>query len=231
MKQRKASLPRHLIAALAIASAVGSFAPDADACGGDWWPEVQVDHRIRGIDSAEKDLKSGKYQAAAGKVLRMIPHIRNYKKASKDPIVNRALRVLAVATARSEGKLNLKREIPRQLHATWLGKEAKAQQASLSWSVNALEALSTKKKDDPVLQGELGEAMVKVAGTRAKGQKLLEKLADKDLLTSPQAYAVLAKLRANKGDNSGEQAALKRCRAMAKDASICRETLSSTATS
>jgi hypothetical protein len=50
---------------------------------------------------------------------------------------------------------------------------------------------------------------------------LLTRLADKDLLTTPEAYAALAKLKGEAGDQDGRLAALQRCRAMAKDAKLC----------
>ncbi|MFP6683219.1 MAG: hypothetical protein VB934_00830, partial [Polyangiaceae bacterium] len=54
-----------------------------------------------------------------------------------------------------------------------------------------------------------------------EGRELLHKLAEKDLLTTPEAYAILAKLRGEAGDADGRTAALQRCRAMAKDAKLC----------
>ncbi len=222
MNPRKPTVVRHLVAALTIAAALGSFSDNARACGGGWWPEVNIDYRIQGIARAEKALDAGDNRAAAGAVLRMIPHIRNYKTTTSDSIINRALRVLAVATARSGGELHIKRQIPAQLHDTWLGNNSETRQANLMWSVNTLQAAAKAQKTaDPVMQGELGEALAQLDSTRTEGRKLLEKLDHQDLLTSPQAYAVLAKLRASAGDEGGQAAALKRCRAMAKDASMC----------
>jgi len=53
-----------------------STSASALACGGDWFPEVQVDPRIHGLREAEKSLNRGDYVAAAGSVVRMMPHIK-----------------------------------------------------------------------------------------------------------------------------------------------------------
>ncbi len=221
MKLPKASLPRHLLVALAITAGVGAFAPPAEACGGGWWPEIQIDHRIQGIARAERDLAAGRYHAAAGSVIRMIPHIRAYKRTTGDGIVNRALRVLAVATARTGGQLKLEKQIPRQLHS-WLGKDADERQASLAWSVQALKSVSKLKKKSPAVQSELAEAMAQLPAHSDEARTTLEKLAEKDLLSSSQGYATLAELRAKAGDNDGRLAALQRCKTMAKDNRVCR---------
>jgi hypothetical protein len=209
-----------LAATLALAGFVA--APTAHACGGGWWPEENVDYRIHGVAQAEKQLDKGNYEAAAGAVIRMIPHIKNYKGTSKDPIVRRALRVLAVATARTNGKLALKRELPFYLQGSWLGKDGAAQQTNLKWAVATLSKAAEDKKDDVVLEGDLALAMARTEGQKAEGIKRLEALAQKDLLTSPEAYAELAKVRAAKGDGDGRTAAIQRCKAMSDVADVCR---------
>jgi hypothetical protein len=221
MTVRKASIVRHLVAALAVAAVTGAAAHPAEACGGGWFPEVEIDHRITGIAMAEKQLKEGKYVAAAGSVVRMIPHVRNYKSATKDPIINRALRVLAVATVRSDGVLGFAHEVPAELHGSWIGKESGDRDANLLWAVQAMRAADRSKPNDATVQSELGEALAKVDALHGEARELLGKLAEKDLLTTPEAYAALATLRAESGDQNGKVAALERCRAMAKDARVC----------
>jgi len=216
----------HRIARTAIAASLALAglvtAPTAaHACGGGWWPEDNVDHRIQGVATAEKQLDDGHYAAAAGAIIRMIPYIKNYEGTSKDPIARRALRVLAVATARTGGKLALGRELPQFLQGSWLGADGTAQQTNLKWAVATLSKAAEDKKDDVVLEGDLALAMARTDGHEAEGRKRLEALADKDLLTSPEAYAELAKLRAAAGDGDGRTAALERCRAMADEAAIC----------
>jgi hypothetical protein len=213
---RSILVPAATVGMLALAS------PAALACGGGWWPEVTIDHRIEGVAGAERDLAEGRYQIAAGKVIRMIPHIHAYGAATKDPLVNRSMRVLAVASMRSGGDLSaLDAELPEELTTEFAGTSESAKKANLEWSVKALKALRKQKKDDATLKSELAEAMALLPETQRKAKKTLERLAQKDLLTSPEAYRALSKLRASAGDTQGAATAQERCRNMARDASIC----------
>ena len=84
----------------------------ASACGGEWVPAMmemtpQVDYRPQGVARAEKNLENGDYRAAAGAIIRMMPHIKSLKVKQSSSIVARAQRVLAVAAVRSGGQLNV----------------------------------------------------------------------------------------------------------------------------
>jgi hypothetical protein len=210
---------------LAAAFAVGvGFAgmPDAEACGGGWWPEEElIDHRVAGVAQAEKDLDAGKYDAAAGAVLRMIPHIAGYTQVNtSDPIIHRAMRVLAVATARKDGKLDVGNQIPEELQG-WVGAETGEANDNLLVAVDMMKKVGEVKKNDALVESELGEAMAKLDSHRAEGKAMLETLAEKDLLASADAFKTLAALRKADGDTTGEAAALERCKQMADNAAFC----------
>jgi hypothetical protein len=222
MKNRTRRFSRLFLALGVAAATFGAAMPNASACGGGWWPEVQIDHRVQGIARAEKALEGGKYADAAASVVRMIPHIRNYTKATKDPIINRAMRVLAVATVRSEGQLDFAKQMPDDLEGQWIAKKDGDKLANLEWAAHTMGAVNDWKKNDPAMQTELGEALAKVDARRGEATELLGKLAAKDLMASPEGYAALAQLRAAAGDDSGRVAALERCRAMAEDAALCK---------
>jgi len=190
------------------------------ACGGDWYPEVQIDPRIRGVAEAENALAKGNYVAAAGSVVRMIPHIERLRPKT-DPLLIRAERVLAVAIARENGRLALEREVPAEVLGHWLGNSKVDQDKNLAWSVGALRREVWAHKDDPGLMTDLGEALSKLEGSQDEARTVLESLAARDLIGSAQGYKALAELRQLKGDEAGQKLAMKRCESLASTSKIC----------
>lgn len=209
-----------VVGAFAVA---GASEQEAQACGGAWIPiiEEQVDHRIPGVAHAEKQLEKGQYADAAGSVVRMMPHIKNLEVKKHSKLVARALRVLAVATARSEGKLDIEDQTPDNVQDTWLGSSVEDKDANLLWAVDVLRDVNEVKKDDPLAQTQLAEALARVDGNEEEAFQILDKLAKKDLVASPEAYAVLADLKAQRGDVEGQKLALKRCAEMAPESHLC----------
>ena len=214
---RLVALSMSVVSLLTTASAL--------ACGGDWYPEVQVDPRIRGVAQAEKALAAGDYLAAAGSVVRMMPHIETLRPGG-DKLVARAERVLAVAIARADGKLAIEHEVPAEVLGHWRGKSNVDRGRNLAWSVATLRrelsaGTITVQKDDPGLQTELGEALSKLDGGQDEARTILESLAARDLVASPQGYRALAELRQQTGDEAGQRLAMKRCESMAANSKMC----------
>src|SRR5687767_12376435 len=118
--------------ALVTASFVTIVGRDVVACGGEWYPVIRVDHRIHGLALAEKALNEGRTAAAGASVVRMIPHIRSLD-GTKSALIARAERVLALAITRNAGALPSEREIPRDVQATWIGRDAAERASNLSW--------------------------------------------------------------------------------------------------
>jgi hypothetical protein len=79
------TISKRWIPMLAVPTSVVSLLTSASAsslaCGGDWYPEVQIDPRIRGLANAEKAQAKGNHVAAAGSVVRMIPQMKRSKSA------------------------------------------------------------------------------------------------------------------------------------------------------
>jgi hypothetical protein len=211
-----------VMVAVSAFAVVGSVASDAKACGGEWVPAVEIDHRPEGIARAEKALKKGEHAAAAAMIIRMMPHVKDLKAKKDGTLVARAQRVLALAVARNNGALPIGKELPDYVQGSWIGKNAKDKSANLEWSVAALRKLNDIKKDDAAVQSDLAEALAKVEKHRGEAKEILEKLAEKDLVSTPEAYATLAELRSAAGDADGQKVALKRCESMAKNANVCR---------
>jgi hypothetical protein len=216
------SFRKHTIWAMAISIGVGVsvLAQDARACGGEWYPEVAIDPRIHGVAQAEKALANGNRLAAAASVLRMMPHIKSLK-SKPGSLVARAERVLAVALSRSRGALPVAAEVPAEVLGSWRGATRDDSAANLAWSVAVLKHQSESKSDDVGLKTDLAEAMAGTPEHRAAARAILEDLAKRDLIASPEGYAALASLRSQSGDTDGQKLALKRCEAMAKSQDAC----------
>jgi hypothetical protein len=183
-------------------------------------PILEVDPRIHGVAQAEKSLAAGHYAAAAGSIIRMMPHIRSLSPASHT-LSGRAQRVLAVAIARSQGSLAVELEIPREIYGTWLGKSVTDRDQNLSFAAVALRKQVQEKKDDPALLTDLAEVLAKRDATRTEARTILEDLAKRDLVATPQGYAALAELRSVAGDVQGGKLAMQRCSSMTKDKAVC----------
>lgn len=216
------SFRKHTIWALAMGIGIGASAltQAAAACGGEWYPEVSIDHRIHGVAQAEKALSNGNRLAAAASVIRMMPHIKALK-SKPGSLVGRAERVLAVALSRSQGALPVQSEVPEEVLGAWRGAKEGEATANLAWSVDVLRRQSTSKADDVALKTDLAEALARVPEHRAEARTILEELAKRDLIASPEGYAALASLRSQAGDQDGQKLALKRCEAMAKSQDSC----------
>jgi len=71
------------------------------------------------------------------------------------------------------------------------------------------------------LKTDLAEAMARVPEQRAEARTILEELAKRDLIASPEGYAALASWRSQSGRQRRPEVAMKRCEAMAKSPDAC----------
>lgn len=211
---------RLAMAGLTAFGLIGAVSSEANACGGEWVPAVEIDHRPEGIAKAEKLLEKGDNVAAAATIIRVMPHVKQLNPA-KSNLVERAQHVLAVTTARSNGSLAITKEVPSYAQGKWVGKTEQDRTANLDWSIATLRTLSEADKDDTAMQTDLAEALAKTDSGKAEAKDILEKLAQKDLIATPEGYATLADLRSKAGDAEGQKVAQKRCESMAKSATVC----------
>lgn len=175
--------------------------------------QIVVDIQTPKIARAEKALNEGKLTLAAVGVLQVFPHIRSAP-AGLGSLTAKALRIMAIAAVRTDGALTAGEQ--------WRGVTAEEKSANIDWAITTLRALNKARAKAPSLQTDLGEALAKVDKHHAEALKILGGLADKDLITSAQGYAALARLREAAGDKEGTAAALKRCESMAKSPGVCR---------
>lgn len=204
---------------MGVCMGISALSQNAKACGGEWYPEVMVDPRIHGVAQAEKTLQAGNPLAAAASVIRMMPHIKSLK-SKPGSLVGRAERVLAVSVSRSQGALSVA-AVPSEVLGSWQGTKAGESASNLEWSVTVLKRQSESKGDDVGLKTDLAEAMARVPAHRVEARSILEDLAKRDLIASPEGYAALAALRRETGDVNGQKLALQRCEAMAKSQDAC----------
>lgn len=212
-----------IVFAFAAAATLGSVARDASACGDEWVPVMrpEIDYRTIKMPLAEKALDDGHYGAAAGYVIRMMPHVRSLAPSSAE-VVLRGMRVLAVAVARTGGALPIADEVPYEWsQGSWRGATEAERAANLEWSIATLRKIGEARKDDTTVETDLAEALSKVASHRAEARDRLEALAKRDLVATPEAYGALAALRREAGDEAGQKLALARCEAMGSARAAC----------
>lgn len=193
---------------LAFASIVA--APPANACG--MAIRREVDARAVGIAKAERALQQGQFAAAALNVTQVFPTIRAAQ-TGNDPLASRGLRVMALAVGRSDGAVTLGND--------WRGATPAQRAQNLEWAAATLRTLSTANAGDPSLQSDLGETLARLVRFHGEALKILDGLAQRDLLGSAQGYAALARLRAAAGDKAGRDTAAVRCQAMTQTPAIC----------
>ena len=200
------------------AAFVASYAQDASACGMSvrMEPTPQKPTPVQEIARAEKALEGGQNLAAAQAILGTFPRVRSAT-AGANPLETRALRVFALAVVRSDGTVDEK----KARFASANGNEW-TPTSNIDWAVQSLREIDEKRPNDPTVQADLGEALSKTSSGQGEALKILQGLAQKDLMGSPHAYAALAKLRTQNGDSAGAEAAIKRCEEMSKTPGICK---------
>lgn len=207
--------------ALALAAAaltVASFAAptSATACGMSVNLAMPRPHKevkpapnpVLEVAAAEHALEQNQPLAAANKVFSMFPGVRALE-GGRRPLETRALRVFALAVVRADGN------VPGAAGQGW------TRAANLEWAVQSLKEIDASRPNEPSLQADLGEAMSHIAHLHGQALATLDKLAQKDLMGSPQAYAALSRLRAERGDVTGAAVAMSRCQGMAATPSVC----------
>jgi predicted Zn-dependent protease len=191
---------------------------DAHACGMSvrMEPTPQRPTPVQEIARGEKALEGGQNLTAATAVLQTFPRIRTAT-AGANPLETRALRVFALAVVRSDGQVDEKKAHVASANGNdWTPK------SNLDWAVQSLREIDAKRPNDPTVQADLGEALSKTESGQAEALKILQGLAQKDLMGSPHAYAALARLRTSSGDLAGAEAAIKRCEEMSKSPGVCK---------
>ena len=199
-----AGMGRSIAASLAVVAALWVSAPSrGDACGN---AVLATEKIVAAVKDAEKMLDDG--NPAEGRRL-IVEALGDADEIEPDTALNRGLtdrarRIQALATIRLDAD----------------GARGEYRKARFAIAVGTLKMLSKADPDNVAKQTDLAEALVKTWPVEAR--KRLTSLAERDLLTTPYAYAALARLRAEGGDTRGRDEALARCKLMAKVETICK---------
>jgi TPR repeat protein len=200
------SIARLLMAVcFVVPAAIAGQSSEAVACGESI--AFEVDPNVLMLSQAEGNLNAGKPLAAALDALKVFPKIKDAKPGSS-ALLPRAQRIVAMSIVRTDGLLNAGKQ--------FTASTSDERRANLEWAVATLRRLSAAKKNNPAAQTDLGEALATLPETQSEALASLDKLARKDLVTSANGYATLAKLRKASGDDLGHDAAMKKYEALAK---------------
>lgn len=192
-----------------LPAAISAAPGQASACGGEVYREI--DSNTQNVAQAEQALGEGKQGKAAIRAVKAFPALKIIKPGTL-PLADRALRILALASVRADGGITV---------GTMTGGTATDRAANLEWSIDTLRTLTARRAGNPALQTDLGEALARVPAHQDEARKILGELADKDLLTSAEGYAALARLRSSKDEAAAREALVKRCESMTKTPKIC----------
>lgn len=156
---------------------------------------------------AEKAFAKGDYrlaiQNAVGAKSTLAKRSTTYK-TSKDAVLIRGAKIVAISTIRLGGKVTLDRRAKSS-------RSKRNASKNISWATSTLEHLAKASKSDPELQTYLAQAYALNPKTRGKALAILTKLAKKDLLVDAHGFATLAQLHKAQKNTVAQKAAQKRC--------------------
>lgn len=193
---------RHIHGLIPIVAILAALAPaPTDACEN---AILATDEAIAAVKAAEKLLNEGKPADALDKIYKTMGSADEFDEQtpSSKGLTKRAQRIKALADVRIDNR------------------KGEYRKAALSNAVVYLSQIAKDSPKDPAKLSDLGEALAKTNPPKAK--KILEDLASRDIITTPYAYAALARLRAADKDEKGRDEALAKCKQMAKVESICQ---------
>ncbi len=175
----------------------------------------QVDRKLQNVRKAEHLLATGKDKAALKVAKRTF---RKFQATTGEPgpgqaLFNRAQRTIALATIRSEGALDLGRDMR--------GKSEYERLVNVTWAVTVLEVQAAAEPDNLLLRTYFAEALSHQPGGEGRALDMLRQIADDDLMPTARGFALMASLQQRLGDVSGRDLSLQRCRELGADEDDC----------
>lgn len=175
---------------------------------------------VRQIAKAEAQLAEGKYQAVVTTLNVAFQRDGVRQAPPQFAEVHKAQALAAIAVVRSGDTVTMDGNALARLRSARAKSAKPKTKQHLVWAFKQLMDYTQTTKNAPQAVSWLAEAQV-ASGVIEPAYSALTGLAKSDLLTDAHGWLTLARLRSAKEDAKGAQAALTRCTAMAKDASIC----------
>ena len=206
--------------AVVLAGGFVALAPHASACGNSMRGhratqemrlvfDEQEEVFTPRLQLAEAALREGKLLLASSELDAIAARIRE----ASPRLRARFERVASLLSVRSDGQW------PVQTPGAQNKPAARAR--ALELAANKLRQRLTAGPDDPIRLSDLGEALAALPKHRKEAKNILEKLAARDLLTSPHGYAALSRLRLLAKDEDGANQALNACRKLDEKGVAC----------
>ena len=181
----------------------------ADACING--VEIEEDPRVAALAAADAALKGGAYLQAAKLAASAYPGFKNGD--DRPRLASRAIRVLALVTIRTNGLMYQRNRL--------IGGLDFVRKQNLEWAVSKLQRRAMHQANAPAPLSDLGEALTRLPERHAEARRILEHLAERQLLTSAHAYAALARLRAASGEGQSSAEALNACKRLSRQKHAC----------
>jgi hypothetical protein len=165
---------------------------------------------IAKLIKAEEAVRLGNYWVAATELDAIR---RELELQGRDGLKSRHARVSALVSVRTRGRWPF-----------WVAGSSNndaERHLVLFGAIQSLRSRLAENPDDPIRMTDLGEALAASYGHESEARRLLEGLADKDLVTSAHGYAALSRLRKRVGNAKGAAEALERCRRLDERGNVC----------
>ncbi|HJL19348.1 MAG TPA: hypothetical protein RMH99_27025 [Sandaracinaceae bacterium LLY-WYZ-13_1] len=168
--------------------------------------ELEVEENASSAARSERLVRSGHLRRAFRLAGHALHELRNARSRRARNLRWRLKRVLAVATVRLDGQVDRRRwRTPRRVPA---GRRTE----NLRWALAVLQRMA-RSSDDPVVRARHAEALVQL-GRHRRAVRILQPLAENDLMPDAYGYAALARAQHALGDDEETDRALEACRAI-----------------
>ena len=173
-------------------------------------------------DPATQDVKKAERLLAKGRSVRAVNiakgRYERFTAATGTPdrgkaLFHRAQRLIALATVRSGGRMNL--------GPGMRGRTEDQQRSNLAWATSMLEIHAATEPDNLLFRVFYAEALLEYPEGAAQVVAMLEPLQRDDIMPSARGFAVLARAHHQLGDASSGELSQRRCLDLGASEALC----------